>query len=43
MLREPGSCEGLDGLVFMSGRVVYERPFEGRSSESIYPGCPISS
>ena len=33
-------CEELDAYVFISGTVIFDRPFENRRSQRIYPGCP---
>lgn len=41
VLGESRICEKLDAYVFMSGRVIFDRPFEGRISRRIYPGCPF--
>lgn len=40
MLEERRFCKELQKYVFMSGRVVYDRPFEDRFRTPIYPRCP---
>lgn len=40
VLKERRFCKNLNEYVFMSGRVIYDEPFQDRSGDSIYPGCP---
>lgn len=40
VLREPQFCKSLDRRVFMSGRVIFDRPFKGDRGNPIGPGCP---
>ncbi len=43
MLKERRFCKELNKYVFMSGKVIYDEPFQERFKDSIYPGCPADS
>lgn len=40
VLSDSRACEELNAYVFISGKVVFDKPFEGRRFNKIYPGCP---
>lgn len=41
VLTEPRVCVKLNAYAFMSGKVVFDKPFKGRTINDIYPGCPF--
>lgn len=43
VLKERRFCKELNKYVFMSGKVIYDEPFQERFKDSIYPGCPADS
>ena len=41
LLSDPRVCEELNAYAFMSGTVVFDEPFQGRTFDAIDPGCPF--